>query len=78
MNDITTMLETNDAVELSSTHKSSANVKPLALRGLGIALIDLVELDRAKAVLEDSLVPEPNNKVAENEVQYIGQIQAKK
>ncbi len=66
------------AVELSSAHQSSAYVKPLALRGLGIVLIDLGELDHAKAALEESLVLEPNNKLAEGELEYIGQMQAKK
>jgi len=66
------------AIELASAHESSAYVKPLALRGLGIVLIDLGELDPAKAALEESLVLEPNNKLALGELEYIGQLQAKK
>jgi tetratricopeptide (TPR) repeat protein len=66
------------AVDLADNYKSSAYVKPIALRGMGFILIEMGELERAKKIFEESLVLEPNNKLAENELEYIRQLQAKK
>jgi tetratricopeptide (TPR) repeat protein len=66
------------AIDLADKYKSSAHVKPIALRGIGFILIELNELDRAKKAFEESLVLEPNNALAENELEYIRQLQAKK
>ncbi|MGH8106395.1 MAG: tetratricopeptide repeat protein [Arenimonas sp.] len=66
------------AIELADKYPSSAHVKPLALRGLGIVLVDLEDLDAAKAALNASLVLEPNNKLALSELEYIRQVEAEK
>ena len=47
-----------------------------ALRGAAIALIDLGDLDKAEAFLNDSLKLEPGNRVALNELQYIRKLRS--
>jgi tetratricopeptide (TPR) repeat protein len=47
-----------------------------AQRGAAIALIDLGDLDKAEAMLNDSLSVEPGNRVALNELQYIKKLRA--
>jgi tetratricopeptide (TPR) repeat protein len=42
-----------------------------ALRGQAVALVELGDLDRAEKLLRDSLVVEPGNTVANNELTYI-------
>ncbi len=66
------------AIELANTHKNSANVKPLSLRGLGFILTEMGELKRAKQAYLGSLVLDPGNKLAENELEYIRQLEARK
>jgi tetratricopeptide (TPR) repeat protein len=72
------LMEYEKAIELADKYKTSAPVKPLALRGLGFILIEMNELDRAETAFKESLKLEPNNKLAENELEYIRQLQAKK
>jgi tetratricopeptide (TPR) repeat protein len=66
------------AITLAETHESSSYLKPLALRGLGFVLVEMGELDRAKAAYEESLKLEPNNKLAQGELEYIQRRQAEK
>jgi len=66
------------AIELADAHKNSAYVKPLSLRGLGFILTEMGELERAKQAYRDSLVLDPENKLAKNELEYIRQLEAQK
>lgn len=66
------------AVELARTYPSLRYVLPLALRGLGFTQIELGELDEAEKLFKESLVLDPGNKVAENELLYIEQIRAER
>lgn len=50
---------------------STLNILARALRGQGVALIDLNRLDEAEVCLRNSLKYEPDNKVAMNEIEYI-------
>lgn len=47
-----------------------------AVRGQGITLIDLGNLDEAEQCFEKSLKYEPNNKVAMNEIEYIRRLRS--
>ncbi|MEO8000460.1 MAG: hypothetical protein ABI644_01185 [Arenimonas sp.] len=66
------------AIELEDKHESSAYVKPMSLRGMGFILTEMGELDAAQKAYENSLVLEPNNELAKNELEYIRQQKAKK
>lgn len=50
--------------------------RAVALRGLAVQYIDLERLDEAENFLRQSLGLEPDNKIAINELGYIGQIRA--
>jgi tetratricopeptide (TPR) repeat protein len=62
------------ALDRSRKYVSSAGAEAAALRGIGVVLIDLNELDRAEQYLQDSLTIEPKNQVAEHELAYIQQL----
>ncbi|MCW8132503.1 MAG: tetratricopeptide repeat protein [Planctomycetota bacterium] len=51
---------------------------PIALRGMGFALIELGQLDEAQKVFEQSLKIDPNNSTAKNELLYIEQMRQQK
>lgn len=65
------------ALALVHTYPGSAYLKPLVLRGIGFALIELDRLDDAQQALEASLLVEPGNAIALNELAYIAQLRAK-
>lgn len=50
---------------------ASSSVKAQALRGQGIALIELEQLDEAEKVFKESLLLDPDSEVARNELDYI-------
>lgn len=64
------------ALELSQRFESSRSVRPTALRGAGFALIELGDLDRARAMFNESLELEPGNQLALGELRYIDQLEA--
>ena len=51
-------------------------VKATALRGKGMALIELGDLDLAETTLKESLYYDPDNKLARNELGYIQHLRA--
>lgn len=59
------------ALELASEYPASQPQRPMALRGLGFALIELGELDAAERAFVESLEYEPDNALARNELGYI-------
>ena len=61
------------ALELTESFKSVDRVKAMALRGIGYSLIELGDMEAAKASYEQSLEIEPDNKTANNELEYIRQ-----
>ncbi|MCS6291434.1 MAG: tetratricopeptide repeat protein [Nitrospira sp.] len=61
------------ALDRSRRHVSSAPLEGPALRGMGVALIDLGDLDLAERWLRESLKVEPANPVAVHELEYIKQ-----
>jgi Flp pilus assembly protein TadD len=65
------------AVELARRHPASKADEPMALRGLGYALVELGDLDGAERAYERSLEIEHHNEVAESELAYIGQLRAR-
>jgi tetratricopeptide (TPR) repeat protein len=66
------------ALALAEKYSSSANIKPVALRGIGFNLIELGDLDGAQKAYEDSLAVDPDNALAKNELAYIAQVRAQK
>ena len=65
------------ALELAEKYPGSAHVKPLVLRGIGYALIELGDLDAAQRSYEESLELDPSSEVAQNELEYIRQKRAR-
>ncbi|RLF44821.1 MAG: hypothetical protein DRN09_02630, partial [Thermoplasmata archaeon] len=53
-----------------------ANLRARALRGAGVALVDLRKLDEAEKLLKKCLELEPENVVAKNELAYIKHLQS--
>jgi tetratricopeptide (TPR) repeat protein len=68
---VRSLVEYEMAVLLSERHQTAPTVKALALRGLGMALIELGRLDEAKHAYERSLKIDPTSEVARNELEYI-------
>ena len=66
------------ALDLAEKYPSSAYLKPLILRGIGFALIELDRLDEAQRAFESSLQLEPTSELAKNELIYIQQVRARK
>ena len=66
----------NRALHLGEQYPASAPQRPLALRGLGFALIELGDLDAAERAFEESLILEPDNALAKNELRYIEHLRA--
>lgn len=64
-------IEYQKALDLATLHPSSSYVIPMALRGIGFSLIELGDLDAAKAAFERSLTIEPKNDLAIGELRYI-------
>lgn len=59
--------------DLATRLPNNASEAGAALRGMAVALIEMKELDRAGKLLIDSLVIEPESRVAKNELAYIAQ-----
>ena len=59
------------AYALAEAHGNNVYDKAIALRGMGYSLIDLAKLDEATALFEKSLILDPGNKIALNEISYI-------
>lgn len=59
------------ALDLARKFPSQVSFAAIALRGQGVALIELERLDEAEAVLRESLRLEPASTVAHNELDYI-------
>ncbi len=66
------------SLSLVEKYPSSAYLKPLVLRGIGFALIELDRLDEAQLAFEASLEMEPTSELARNELIYIQQVRARK
>jgi tetratricopeptide (TPR) repeat protein len=66
------------ALSLVKRYRISRPQEPLALRGLGFALIELGELDGAETAFRRSLKIDPGNALAENELKYIQQQRKKR
>jgi len=66
------------SLTLVEKYPSSTYLKPLVLRGIGFALIELDRLDEAQLAFEASLEVEPRNELAKNELIYIEQIRERK
>lgn len=62
------------AMALAEKYPSSAYLKPMLLRGMGFALIELDRLDEAEQAFNQSLQLEPGNALARNELRYIEQL----
>jgi Flp pilus assembly protein TadD len=62
------------ALSLAREFASSSAHEPVALRGIGFALIELGELDGAESVFKESLALDPNSDLARSELQYIEQL----
>jgi len=58
-------------LRLAREFESSKTSEAIALRGMGVALIELGQLKKAEAVLRESLKVDPGNAVALNELKYI-------
>lgn len=65
------------AIEISDAHPSAAFAKPVALRGIGWAQIELGELNQAQETYQEVLVLEPDSELARSELEYIAQQRAK-
>lgn len=67
-----TYVRARDATAYSDKDRMTRE-KSRALRGIGFALIELGKWDEAEALFNESLVLEPNNPNALNELRYIAQ-----
>lgn len=61
---------------LKARRYMSARIRAKCLRGKGVQLINLREIDLAEAALKDSLVYEPGNEVARKELAYIDRLRS--
>jgi len=60
-----------DAIRLAERYSTSSDRLPIALRGLGYALIELEQLDEAESAFRRSLEIDPDNALAQHELRYI-------
>ena len=60
-----------ETVAIANSHADAAQIKPIALRGIGWILIEQGDLDGAEAVYRESLQLDPNNATATSELDYI-------
>lgn len=65
------------ALERARTYESSAGAEGAALRGMGVTLVDLHDLNKAEQYLQESLRIDPGNRVAVRELEYVRQIREK-
>lgn len=72
------MLAYQRSFDLTQKYKSQRPYAPVALRGLGVTLIDLGRLDEAEKTLKESLQIDPGNTIAVHELEYIRQRRAAK
>jgi tetratricopeptide (TPR) repeat protein len=66
------------AQEASKRTGGSRIEEAAALRGMGATWVDLGDLDKAEKALNESLLLEPGNAVARNELEYIRQLRSRK
>lgn len=66
-----------EAMRITERYTGSTYLKPMILRGMGFALTELGRLPEARQAYEASLVLEPDNALAKNELIYISQVEAK-
>jgi tetratricopeptide (TPR) repeat protein len=59
------------ALKLARKYESSRGSEAMALRGMGFTLIELGDLDRAEAILKESILIDPGNASAKRELRYI-------
>jgi len=59
------------ALALAREFESASAKEPVALRGIGFALIELGDLDQAESMFQASLEIDPGNELALNELSYI-------
>ncbi len=64
------------ALALIEGHPGSSDMKAVALRGLGFSLIETGDLPGARKAYEQSLVVEPGNKLASDELDYLSGLEA--
>ncbi|ABC27512.1 protein containing tetratricopeptide repeats (TPR1, TPR2) [Hahella chejuensis KCTC 2396] len=75
MNDFALAHKTyQDALFLANRYSSQSMFKAAALRGIGFILIEMERLDEAEEALQKSLIIEPDNDVAINELEYINEL----
>jgi tetratricopeptide (TPR) repeat protein len=67
-----------EGLEKARQFEGSEKIQAISLRGIGIALIDLGELDEAKASLLESLQLDPGNYIANHELEYIEKLAAQR
>lgn len=67
----TALAEYTLALRMGEASPDMAYVRPLALRGMGYAKTELGDLAGARAVYQQSLVLDPGNQTALNELDYI-------
>lgn len=72
------LLAYRQALSVSTRYPSQRPLQPVALRGIGFALIELHRLDEAEATFQESLNVEPNNRVALNELAYIRDLRSRR
>lgn len=65
------------AIALADTHPNAAYIKPLSLRGIGLVLVEMGDLDAAQQSYEASLELEPGNEIAKSELEYIAQLRTR-
>lgn len=66
-----------EVLALADRFPNAAYIKPLALRGQGWVLIEMGDLDGAQRSYEASLELDPDNPLAKQELDYIGQLRSK-
>jgi tetratricopeptide (TPR) repeat protein len=65
------------ALDLAAKYSPEDAHRPMALRGKGSALIELGRLDEAEQCFKDALALDPGNRLALNELGYIGELRAR-
>jgi tetratricopeptide (TPR) repeat protein len=66
------------ALEVSRHFESQRPFEPMALRGIGFQLIEHDQLDEAERAYRDSLLIDPNNKTALNELDFIAGVRKRR
>ncbi|WP_020405312.1 tetratricopeptide repeat protein [Hahella ganghwensis] len=75
LNELSSAYDTyRGALKLADRFSSQSIYKAAALRGIGFILIEMDKLEEAEEALQKSLIIEPDNDVALNELAYIQQL----